>query len=136
MIKEAVERWESNKDKIREYFKTNNLPSYKDIVKNIIDNISDDNDFNPDPEGIHVINDGDYQGTMLFVVAEKGYQPSSYWYVKVNYGSCSGCDTLQNILDYTSDDLKDDLTDKQINLLMDLSLHIIQGLKSMQTEEV
>lgn len=57
----------------------------------------------PHPERIHQIDDGDYQGTLIFVIGAGGYQPSRYWYVKVGYGSCSGCDTLQAIRGYEDD---------------------------------
>jgi hypothetical protein len=49
-----------------------------------------------DPERITAIDHGDYQGTRVFVVGGKGYQPSRYWYVKVGYGSCSGCDAYED----------------------------------------
>ena len=40
----------------------------------------------PGLERIHRIDDGDYQGTLVFVIGGKGYQLSTYWYVKVSYG--------------------------------------------------
>ena len=43
-----------------------------------------------DPERIHMIDDGHYQGVQLFVIAEQGYQPSDYWVTHNYYGSCSG----------------------------------------------
>jgi hypothetical protein len=89
----------------------------------------------PDPTRIHQIDDGDYQGTLLFVIAASGYQPSDYWYVKVGYGSCSGCDTLQAIDGYGG--YSDEAPSKdQVDDYMTLALHIIQGLKSMQGEQV
>lgn len=51
----------------------------------------------PDAAKIHEIDDGDYQGTLLFLVPEGGYQPSTYWVFIVSYGSCSGCDALLSI---------------------------------------
>jgi hypothetical protein len=50
-------------------------------------------------ERITEIDNGDYQGTLLFVIPEAGYQPTEYEYLItfVGYGSCSGCDTLQHI---------------------------------------
>lgn len=45
------------------------------------------------------IDDGDYQGTILWLIPRRTYQPSEYEYLItfVNYGSCSGCDTLLDI---------------------------------------
>ena len=65
------------------------------------------------------------------MIAAGGYQPWEYWYVKVGYGSCSGCDTLEGIRDYPDEPP----TKEQIDAYMTLALHIVQGFKSMQTEE-
>lgn len=77
----------------------------------------------PDYEHIHVIDDGDYQGTLLFVVPENTYQPYTYWIFRVSYGSCSYCDTLQGILDDEDD------KEQQIKDLITLALHMIQSGK-------
>lgn len=77
----------------------------------------------PDYEHIHVIDDGDYQGTLLFVVPENTYQPYAYWIFRVSYGSCSYCDTLQGILDDEDD------KEQQIKDLITLALHMIQSGK-------
>lgn len=97
--------------------------NYDDIVRVVIYNIHEDNG-DPDPKTIHEIDDGDYQGTLLFVIPEDAYQPYNYWYVRVFYGSCSVCDTLQGILDL-------DNREQQIDQLFTLALHIFQGLKKM-----
>ena len=76
---------------------------------------------------IHKIDDGNYQGTLLFVVGAGGYQPSDYWSVFVGYGSCSGCDTLQNIMRYSDDPPNAE----QLNDLMGLALNVVQGLKKV-----
>jgi hypothetical protein len=49
-----------------------------------------------------VIDDGDYQGTQIFIIPTDTYQPSVKDYVMTDtyYGSCSGCDTLQAISGY------------------------------------
>ena len=84
----------------------------------------------PDLERIHRIDDGDYQGTLVFVIGGKGYQLSTYWYVKVSYGSCSGCDTLEAIREYGGDLPKP----QQVEDYMKLALHIVQGLNKMEDE--
>lgn len=47
------------------------------------------------------INDGDYQGTLIFIIPLQDYQPNYYQYYGtwVNYGSCSYCDTMLSIID-------------------------------------
>ena len=87
---------------------------------------------------IHVIDDGDYQGTLLYIIPEKGYQPSEYWAVKVSYGSCSGCDTMESIRsDYEPEHWEDDYkpSDQQIDLLWTEALHMMQGMKTIGGKE-
>ena len=105
---------------------------YREMVRNVISVITDEKEYgsyNPDPERIHEIDDGDYQGTLVYVIGAKGYQPSKYWYVKVEYGSCSGCDTLQAIRD--SGYGYDTPNAEQVKDYMTLALHIVQRLKKM-----
>jgi hypothetical protein len=106
---------------------------YKDIVKAVVSVVASADEYDdPDPERIHEINDGDYRGTLVFVIAAKGYQPSRYWYVKVGYGSCSGCDTLQAIHSYSDEPP----SESQLKDYMTLALHIVQGLKEMGADVV
>jgi hypothetical protein len=100
---------------------------YTAIVKAVVQVVSVEDYDDPDPERIHRIDDGDYQGTLVFVIAAKGYQPSDYWYVKVGYGSCSGCDTLQSISNYSDAPP----TEEQVKEYMTLALHVVQGMKKM-----
>jgi hypothetical protein len=134
MIKEFVDRFMENKDALRAKFEANFPGTYMDIVTAVAETITSDEytTHDIDPERIHEIDDGDYQGTLVYVIAEKGYQPSEYYYVKVSYGSCSGCDTLQHIESqhYFADDKKESIDD-----LMTLALHIVQGLKMLGEEE-
>jgi len=130
MIDEFVQKWDERKGTIKNKYKLHHPKNYSEIVKNVIEilHTEDDCDDDPDPENIHEIDDGDYQGTLLYVIARKGYQPSEYWFVKVGYGSCSGCDTLQAITQYEDDPPDDD----QVKRYMDLTLHVLQGIKAMQ----
>ena len=126
MIKEFVKRFEENKEWIREQFK-NHPAAYKDVIAIVIKALEVDTcvGFSPDPGRVEEIDHGDYQGTLLYIIAEKGYQPSAYYYVFVDYGSCSGCDTLQAISEYSDDPPREDQKDEY----MQLALHIVQGLK-------
>ena len=132
MIKEFVERWESRKGMLRAMIAKDPPDSYGTLVRQVVEILQEEEytygDESPDPERVHTIDDGDYQGTLLFVIGAKGYQPEHYWYVKVDYGSCSGCDTLQGISGY-SDDPPDE---QQVKDYMTLALHIVQGLKVME----
>jgi hypothetical protein len=132
MIKEFVQKWEERKREIREKFTVSHPESYEDIVRAVIEILYDEDayDGTPNPECIHEIDDGDYQGTLVYVVAESGYQPRTYWYVRVDYGSCSGCDTLEAIRQYDGEPP----TEEQTIQYMRLALHILQGLKQMDGE--
>jgi hypothetical protein len=79
-----------------------------------------------DTENITEINNGDYSGTLLYLIPFDTYEPSESEYLMtyVGYGSCSCCDTLQGI-QYSIDE-----NDKHINdfmiLCRDIVSHIIR----------
>lgn len=108
MIKYCYNKWNANKEKLRSWLKsTENLNScdYKDLVKAVVAYIlNDGTNYTWNEDEITEIDNGEYQGTLLFLIPMETYQPNEYEYIMtyVNYGSCSGCDTLQYIqsLDY------------------------------------
>ena len=127
MIQKFVDRFMEKKPKLEAKFSKEHPSNYKDVVKSVVSVLNDGKYGSIDPERIHEIDDGHYQGILLYVIGAAGYQPSDYWYVKVYYGSCSGCDTLENIRGY-----KDDPPDReQIDQYMLLALHIVEGLKEL-----
>lgn len=132
MIEEFTKLWFAHKDEVRAVFKDKHPSDYKELVQAVAQMLHDHTDgyYKIDPRRIHEINDGDYQGCLVYVIASTGYQPSDYWYVRVYYGSCSGCDTLQAIQGYSSEAP----TEAQLDQYEALALHIIQGLKPMQGE--
>ncbi len=133
MIKEFVDRFMSKKPELEAIFSKKHPEDYKEIVANVINILKNGDVYDcPSSDNIHEIDEGDYQGTLVFVMSEGGYQPSDYWFVKVGYGSCSGCDTLEAIRD-CSDELP---TDEQIKDYMALALHIVQKLKKMDNGTV
>ena len=130
MITEFIEIYEEKKNQIREAISKGHPESYAALVKIVLTEMFDDSeDYSCDPDctKIHKIDDGDYQGTLLFIIPERTYQPHKYWAIKVYYGSCSGCDTLQAISEYSSD-LP---TEEQIKDYMNLSLNIVQWMKEI-----
>jgi hypothetical protein len=99
MIRYCYEAWESNRDKLEDYLRTQpNLKhfEYIDLVKTVVQFILCED---WDADRITEIDDGDCQGALLFLIHRHTYQPSPYEYLitYVDYGSCSGCDTLQAI---------------------------------------
>jgi len=140
MIEKFTKRWFERKDSVQEKFEAKLPSSYSDIVLAVVEMLNDEGEYEtPDPKRIHQIDDGDYQGTLLYVIGAASYQPSTYWYVKVGYGSCSVCDTLQAILDgdwgLETEEEKKAWKDEAVSQLMTLALHIVQGLKLMGDEE-
>ncbi len=127
MIDTFVRRFEGNKAQLESVLAAKHPENYKDLVTAVVKAITSDDYDDLDPERIHEIDDGDYQGTLLYVIGAKGYQPSKYWAVSVYYGSCSGCDTLQDICGYSSEPP----TKNQIQQYTTLALHIVQGLKEI-----
>lgn len=106
MIKYCLGKWNKNRKRLEEVLSkdtTLNTCEYVYLVKLVVDNIlnDEDNSFSDDWDStnITVIDNGDYQGTQLFLIPIRAYQPSEYEYLMtyVNYGSCSSCDTLLSI---------------------------------------
>jgi hypothetical protein len=135
MISSIIEQWENNKSKLENYFRTTDqyeYCGYKQIVEKLfelcITNADEHCGFNI--ERMIVIDDGDYQGTKLFIIPKDTYQPSVDDYITTHtyYGSCSGCDTLQSICGYDYG-LP---TEEQVKLYMTLALHLVQKLRWLE----
>lgn len=137
MIQDFVKAWDSKKEDLRKYISTHRQEEYheyEDLVKILFDVVINpwlDEEYSWekhwDTSQVHVIDDGDYQGTQLFLVPKCTYQPESYDYVITyqGYGSCSGCDLLQSIHYY-----EDGLPSKeQVDQYMMLILHLLQRCK-------
>ncbi len=128
MINEFVDIWENKKDDLKKKYSENPPQSYGDIVHDLVVMISSDDDYGqrPDPNRIHTIDDGNYQGYMLWIIASNGYQPSTYWATSSYYGSCSGCDTFQAIRGYRWEGKPDE---KEVEGYMTLALHLLQQFR-------
>ena len=109
MIKYCVNKWDKNKGLLEEAIKERTDMAhvdYVDLLKMVVRYILNDGketyDSKWNPDAIHTIDDGDYQGTLLFLIPSTDYQPgaSDYLMTCVYYGSCCGCDTLQAIQSY------------------------------------
>ena len=92
MITEFIDKFQEIKPRLLVQFSKEEPDDYSDIFKQTIKMMFEDtedtyfsNSETPDFERITVIDDGDYQGTLVFVVASKGYQPSDYWATRVDY---------------------------------------------------
>ena len=142
MIKYCIEKWDKNKDLLRSALDNNKLLNhilnesrddpleyleYKDLVKlTVMFILNDENEW--DANKIKEIDDGDYQGTLLYLIPEDTYQPDSSEYLMtfVDYGSCSGCDTLQAIQCFLDTKSRDKSIDDLMNLCKDLICNMIK----------
>ena len=141
MIQKYVDAWIENKDKYEAWLRglayNWGVVDYEDMVKQLIHLI-----INPHVDSydrlqenrVTVIDDGDYQGTQIFIIPYDVYQPNEeeYVYTHVGYGSCSGCDTLLNALSLSDYDEK--LSDRTVDMLMVLALHLIENFKPLSPE--
>ena len=134
MVKEFVQQWEENKESLREYFKNTKqekYSTYEKIVEKLfeicIPNTGRSYGDKWELGSITVVDDGDYQGTQLYIIPTNKYQPSMEDYIIVDnyYGSCSGCDALQGISNYDYD-LP---SDSQVEEYMTLCLHLVQRIR-------
>ena len=133
MIQEIIKRWEENKYKLEEYFSTTKqekFASYEAIVQKIFELVINSDEDSYERFNINkmtVIDDGYYQGTQIFIIPKDTYQPNidDYLITHTYYGSCSGCDVIHDIRNYSSG-LP---TEQQVKEYMILALHLVQKMK-------
>lgn len=103
MMKIAIDKWNKNKDVLK--LALSNLDHfpycYAELVEMTFKYIwnTDASWCELDIEAITEIDNGDYQGTYIYLIPFDTYQPSEWEYLMTfaGYGSCSACDTLQRI---------------------------------------
>lgn len=150
MLKYCVEKWDKNKTLLmnalqsEEIYKKLGSYEYADLVKLVVKYILNDGKAEEydacewDEDNITEVDNGDYQGTLLYLIPAKTYQPreDEYFITFADYGSCSGCDTLLRIQMYMpdheyceSDDEFTSLKRRTIEDFMTLCLHLVQHMK-------
>lgn len=122
MLKYCYEKWDKNKYKLEEALRKTDLSrvSYHELLVLTVENILNEGEYEYprwDTDEITQIDNGDYQGTLLYLIPEDTYQPSEHEYLMtyIGYGSCTCCDFLQSIQPYhnektTDDDIKNFMT--------------------------
>lgn len=134
MIKYCLKKWDANKDKLEQFYRTTtgwNECDYLDIVEAVVAHVLNDGEYKRgkwDVANITEIDNGNYQGTLLYLIPQNTSQPTEYEYLMtyVGYGSCAICDTLIAIQRYGKGQ---HLTDNQIKSFMALSKDIITNMK-------
>ena len=133
MLEIIKRNWDKNKESLEQEIRnsdTLNDCNYLDLVKLAFKVILSDKELNLD--GITLIDNGDYQGTQLFLIPFETYQPTEYEYLMthVSYGSCSGCDTLQAIQNWGNNKLTDDQVTDFMKLCLDILTNTIKPYNS------
>lgn len=135
MIKYCIDKWDKNKNKLEQALREDkklNICGYKYLLEKVVHFILNDgtgeygfNDSKWNYEKITEIDNGDYQGTLIYLIPANCYQPGAedYLMTYVYYGSCSGCDTLQAIQDWCSEEKFP--SDKQVKDFMELCRSLI-----------
>lgn len=142
MIDWVVLKWEKNKHLLKEYFETHKMEdyaeSYSQLLKTMIDVVFNDGcyafqDLQQNGEidterNFTEIDYGSCEGALIFVFAYKRFSDclEDIFYTTVQYGSCSGCDTLLGITNECTNELPNK---NQVDELMTLCLHLIQNMK-------
>lgn len=138
MIPEFINAWDKNKSILEDYFKSHKQIEYSSyvglvkIVMHVVLNpyFIEEFGYRYDTENVTIIDDGNYQGTQIFVFHKDVYQPGvgDYVFTSSYYGSCSLCDTMEGIRDLSDSDLP---SEEQVREYMTLALHQIQGFKPL-----
>lgn len=132
MIRAFTDRFMAAKPEIEAELRAAHPESYDALVTRVVRSMAgaEEDDWrgeSPDPDRITIIDHGDYQGTRLYIIAAKGYQPSTYWSIFVGYGSCSVCDTFAGIRDYSDEPPNAD----QVTAYWTLMLHMAQSMTEL-----
>ena len=134
MIKKFVERWEERKTELEDLFKRKHPENYHELVKSVIKILEEDSNFDgPSSEDTRELDFGGCNGLLMYIIPEKGGYPDAFWYLLVRYGSCSGCDTLKQIKNYEDPEFPNE---QQVKDYMTLALHVVQGIKVLDSESI
>lgn len=141
MLKLLQKKWDKNRQKLYDKFKSlTEVPdSYEELVKLVFDIIYNDGELagigdfrfryfdKINKESITEVQYGAYGGSLFYIIPFCDDAPASYEILMTfaEYGSCSGCDTLEWIkaLACSSDHLIPD----QIDALMALSKDLVMA---------
>lgn len=131
MIKELIFQWELRKTLLLDFFKNSSEGdiSYENIFKFLFEYVIIG--FNNNK--ITIINDSEYySGTLIFIIPKDCLYPaiSDYIYTNNYYGSCAGCDQLEDLKRN-----RGNFSEENLNDLMTLSLHLVQKCKYMGIDD-
>lgn len=122
MLKYCINKWEENRGKLKKAIQElDGYISYTELMKLVVKHIFGDE---WDDKEITAIDNGDYQGTIIFAFHKKTYQPyaSQYLMTYISYGSCSLCDALEAAF------FENETEEETVLDLMNICLHLIQNM--------
>lgn len=146
MIQEFVKAWDENNQELLKLFEDETPTSYQDIVEKLIEIVLNpyiENDKNnicfPLNQGLDiskmtVIDDGEYQGTTIYIIPCDVFQPDldEYYITNNYYGSCLGCDIFETIRsNYNLWDKESEDTIGAAKAFHTLALHLLQSFKCL-----
>ncbi len=129
---------------LRKAYEEKHPDSYLKIVEDVADIIFPDASYAFDEDKVTefpVIVDG--EGENVYVILDRAWDTyracDTYGYglyiVAVGYGSCSVCDALERIANF-SQHIRAKPTKGQTEAYMTLALHIVQAIKLMDTKDI
>lgn len=125
MIKEVIEDFERAKENIRDIIIEKHPEDYEYLVRLVFDCINKGDGYSflratPELNQLECIQNGDRQGSLLYVSPDRNN--NGFFIVCIYYGSCSGCDTLERIREYSNNKP----SPQQVEDYLTLCLHIAQ----------
>ena len=153
MIEHFVNQWYENKHKLesfleKEYDQSEDKRywglSYRELFRKVFELVVTEpreirdahdqrwNNYSWDWDRFQVIDDGEYQGELVFIMVPNVYQPSldkDYYFTSVVYGSCSLDDSMMHVQEMV------ETKEEKIQALMLAALHMVQATKTFQSAE-
>lgn len=137
MIHQYVDAFRENKEQFGKWVESiEEEITYIDILKQVINLCLNpkyvDTLYELDENKVTEIDNGDYQGTLIYLIPRNCYQPmvSDYVYTSVFYGSCSGCDALLAAQDWGYCNIKYD-----VDMVTTIALHLVENMKWLEDWE-
>ena len=140
MINSIIEQWDLNNHNLKQYFESTEQREYCDykeilslIFELVVEKVDKDGvSFTIQKENIRTIDDGEYEGTIIYIIPiDRPFIDVSDYLITDNYYcSCSGCDALLSISDCESKKPNE----IQVKEYMTIALHLVQKLRWMSKQ--
>lgn len=133
-----IKQWQEKKGELRKYFQRTTQGEYDEygkileVLLTVCVCFSDENGNGWDLNRIvEIRTEGHYSGDIVFVIPTVFSDIKNYAITAVEYGSCTGCDTLCRIQGNDRRYKNALPTESQVDNYMNLSLHLVQKMKRL-----